>query len=199
MEGCAVASRLGSEAGPVTLPPRGRTVTRGRRRYGAGRAGGSDVCSIIKGTTKDAAGVRRQGERWNTDVRPGAIGFLGSTVGVSEGGTFFAIARFADAASARANWSDRSRARGGRRRRSCSRGSPPSARRVTSRRSSTAAPTLQGSCRSWKAPSTDRAKAEALENDELLAQLHAARPDLHRVGAHVARRRRIRRGRVLHE
>jgi len=50
--------------------------------------------------------VRRQAERWRADVRPGAIGFLGSTVGVADDGRFYAFARFVDAASANAN-SDR--------------------------------------------------------------------------------------------
>ena len=133
---------------------------------------------IIKGTTKDAAGVRRQGERWNTDVRPGAIGFLGSTVGVSEGGTFFAIARFADAASARANserpeqsawWSETAKL---------------FAAEPTFRETTDITTLLDGGSDSagfvqvMEGTVENRAKAEAMETDEMLAQLRAARPDL---------------------
>src|SRR5262245_742418 len=58
---------------------------------------------VIKGHTSDPAGFIRQGESWQSDVRPGAIGYLGSTGGVAEDGTFIVLARFADEASARAN------------------------------------------------------------------------------------------------
>jgi hypothetical protein len=58
---------------------------------------------VIKGHTSDAEGIRRQGERWKEDVGPGAVGFLGTTAGVAEDGTFYAIARFEDEAAARAN------------------------------------------------------------------------------------------------
>src|SRR5690606_24788019 len=42
-------------------------------------------------------------ERWQHDVRPGAIGFLGSTEGVGDDGEVVVFARFADRASAMAN------------------------------------------------------------------------------------------------
>jgi hypothetical protein len=42
-------------------------------------------------------------ERWEKDVRPGAVGFVGSTGGLTDDGTVMIIARFADEASARAN------------------------------------------------------------------------------------------------
>ena len=58
---------------------------------------------VIKGRTSDAEAVRQRGEVWAADVRPGAKGFLGSTVGVADDGTFFAIVRFEDEASAMAN------------------------------------------------------------------------------------------------
>src|SRR5687768_13252868 len=61
---------------------------------------------VIKGRTSDAAGLRRQLERWTAELKPGAAGFVGSTSGVSDDGTFIALARFADAAAAKAN-SDR--------------------------------------------------------------------------------------------
>jgi hypothetical protein len=58
---------------------------------------------VIEGKVSDKAGLRRQMERWETDLRPGAAGFLGSTGGVTDGGVGFAIARFESAAAAKAN------------------------------------------------------------------------------------------------
>ena len=62
---------------------------------------------VIKGKTGDAAGLRRQLDRWLEDVRPGAIGFVGSTVGIADDGTFVAVVRFDDEAAAQANASRR--------------------------------------------------------------------------------------------
>jgi hypothetical protein len=61
---------------------------------------------VIQGRTTDAPALRRQVERWQRDVGPGARGYLGSTGGVAADGTVVLLARFEDAAAARAN-SDR--------------------------------------------------------------------------------------------
>lgn len=61
---------------------------------------------IIEGRVADLDGLRRQMERWHTELRPGATGFLGSTSGVTDDGRFIAFARFESAAAAKAN-SDR--------------------------------------------------------------------------------------------
>ena len=61
---------------------------------------------VIQGRAKDAEALRKQMDRWDQDVKPGAQGFLGSTAGVTEDGQFFASARFESEAAARAN-SDR--------------------------------------------------------------------------------------------
>ncbi|MBI3256395.1 MAG: hypothetical protein HYZ59_01255 [Actinobacteria bacterium] len=61
---------------------------------------------IIEGQTRDAEGVRRQGERWLSELRPGAAGFVGLTSGVSADGRTITIACFESEAAARAN-SDR--------------------------------------------------------------------------------------------
>jgi hypothetical protein len=61
---------------------------------------------VIEGKVSDKAGLHRQMDRWNADIRPGAAGFLGSTGGVTDDGVGFAIARFESAAAAKAN-SDR--------------------------------------------------------------------------------------------
>ena len=61
---------------------------------------------VIEGRVTDREGLRRQMDRWMTEVRPGATGFLGSTAGVTDDGVGFAVARFESAAAAKAN-SDR--------------------------------------------------------------------------------------------
>jgi hypothetical protein len=61
---------------------------------------------VIEGKVSDKAGLRRQMDRWEAELRPGAAGFLGSTGGVTDDGVGFAIARFESAAAAKAN-SDR--------------------------------------------------------------------------------------------
>jgi hypothetical protein len=58
---------------------------------------------IIEGKVSDKAGLRRQLDRWQAEIRPGAAGFLGSTGGVTDNGVGFAIARFESAAAAHAN------------------------------------------------------------------------------------------------
>lgn len=58
---------------------------------------------IIEARTNDAAGLRRQADRWDSEVRPGATGFLGSTVGATDDGRFIAVARFESAEAARKN------------------------------------------------------------------------------------------------
>ena len=61
---------------------------------------------VIEGRTQDAEGLKRQGERWQVEVGPGAIGYLGVTSGVTADGRAITIARFESAEAARAN-SDR--------------------------------------------------------------------------------------------
>jgi hypothetical protein len=61
---------------------------------------------VFQGKTKDPEGLRRQMDRWNSELRPGAIGYLGSTAGVSDDGEFIAVARFESEDKARQN-SDR--------------------------------------------------------------------------------------------
>jgi hypothetical protein len=61
---------------------------------------------VIKGKARDAAAVRKQGQKWAEEVKPGAEGFLGSTGGVAQDGTFITVARFESEEAARKN-SDR--------------------------------------------------------------------------------------------
>ena len=61
---------------------------------------------VIEGRAKDPAGLKKQFEKWGEELQPGAEGFLGSTAGVSDDGTFITIARFENEDAARRN-SDR--------------------------------------------------------------------------------------------
>jgi hypothetical protein len=58
---------------------------------------------VIEGRVSDRDGLKRQLERWMSDVRPGASGFLGTTAGVTDDGVAIAFARFESAAAAQAN------------------------------------------------------------------------------------------------
>jgi len=133
---------------------------------------------VIKGTTNDPAAFRAQSDRWSSDVRPGAVGFLGGTGGVTDDGTFIIAARFADEAAAKANsdraeqgqwWDETSKYING----------------TPSFRESTDVSTLfdggsddAGFVQVMEGTVSDRAKAEALETPEMLDALRAARPDL---------------------
>lgn len=61
---------------------------------------------LIEGKVSDPEAFKRLGERWNSELRPGATGFLGSTGGVAEDGTAVLAARFESADAAKSN-SDR--------------------------------------------------------------------------------------------
>jgi hypothetical protein len=58
---------------------------------------------VIQGRTADPEGVRAALDRWLQEVRPGSIGWLGSTGGIAEDGTFVAVARFESADAAARN------------------------------------------------------------------------------------------------
>ncbi|MEY2424262.1 MAG: hypothetical protein QOI95_4329 [Acidimicrobiaceae bacterium] len=58
---------------------------------------------VIEGKTNDPSAIIEQGDRWQREVRPGAIGYLGVTAGVTADGQSVAIVRFEDEAAARAN------------------------------------------------------------------------------------------------
>ena len=61
---------------------------------------------VIQGHVSDAAQVRVQLDRWVEEVAPGAVGWLGSTSGVTDDGRLVALARFELDEAARRN-SDR--------------------------------------------------------------------------------------------
>jgi hypothetical protein len=61
---------------------------------------------VIQGRVTDPEQAHAALDRWSRDLAPGAAGWLGSTAGVTEDGTFVATARFESEEAARAN-SDR--------------------------------------------------------------------------------------------
>jgi hypothetical protein len=61
---------------------------------------------VIQGQVSDAAQVRRQLDKWVAEVAPGAVGWVGSTAGVTEDGQLVALARFESEETAQQN-SDR--------------------------------------------------------------------------------------------
>jgi hypothetical protein len=61
---------------------------------------------VITGKVKDADLLRQQNERWLSDLKPGAKGYLGYTGGVTPDGRSVDLARFESEAAAMAN-SDR--------------------------------------------------------------------------------------------
>ena len=58
---------------------------------------------VIEGKTNDKAALARQNDRWQSELAPGATGYLGMTGGVADDGTVIMLARFDSEASARAN------------------------------------------------------------------------------------------------
>jgi hypothetical protein len=61
---------------------------------------------VIQGHVSDEAQVRQQMDKWVAEVAPGAVGWLGSTAGVTEDGRAVALARFESEEAAQQN-SDR--------------------------------------------------------------------------------------------
>lgn len=58
---------------------------------------------VFQGQVSDADQVRQALEDWTQRLAPGADGWLGSTAGVTEDGTFVGVARFESAEAARRN------------------------------------------------------------------------------------------------
>lgn len=58
---------------------------------------------VIQGKAKDPAGLRKQWEKWDQELKPSAQGYLGSTAGVTADGEFIALARFESEEAAQSN------------------------------------------------------------------------------------------------
>ena len=66
---------------------------------------------VFQGRTSDAQALRAAMDAWMRELAPGAIGWLGSTGGVTDDGRFIAVARFesADAAARNSQRAEQSR------------------------------------------------------------------------------------------
>ncbi len=133
---------------------------------------------VIKGKTSQGEQLLQRGAVWADTVRPGATGFLGSTMGLAEDGTFLVLARFADEGAARANSDRPEQGAWWEGTASLFDGEP------TFRESSDVATLFDGGSdqagfvQVMEGVVPDRVKAEELETPELLAELRTARPDL---------------------
>jgi hypothetical protein len=58
---------------------------------------------VIQGRVADAEAMRRALDRWAAELAPGAVGWLGSTAGVTDDGRFIALVRFESAQAAQRN------------------------------------------------------------------------------------------------
>lgn len=58
---------------------------------------------VITAKVLDEESLKRQVDRWEADVRPGAEGFLGSTSGITDDGKLIVLARFESEEAARRN------------------------------------------------------------------------------------------------
>lgn len=58
---------------------------------------------VVEAKAKDAGAVKQRIEAWENEVRPNAVGFLGSTGGVAEDGIFILAARFESKEAAQKN------------------------------------------------------------------------------------------------
>jgi hypothetical protein len=58
---------------------------------------------VIQGKAKDPAGLRKQWEKWDQELKPAAKGYLGSTAGITPDGEFIALARFESEEAAKSN------------------------------------------------------------------------------------------------
>jgi hypothetical protein len=58
---------------------------------------------VIQGKIADQAGLMAAEDHWKRDLAPGATGWLGSTSGITDDGTFVSVVRFESEAAARRN------------------------------------------------------------------------------------------------
>jgi len=58
---------------------------------------------VIQGKVADAAGLEAAMDRWVEELQPGAAGWLGTTGGITDDGTFVSVVRFDSAEAAQRN------------------------------------------------------------------------------------------------
>lgn len=100
---CDVAcSRVGTgtpqQGVPDGIDGRHRTVVAWCEAWSAGdrqvKAGVMMFVQVIQGRTTKAGELKAAFDRWMEELAPGAMGWLGSTAGVTDDGRFIALARF---------------------------------------------------------------------------------------------------------
>ncbi|HVT75669.1 MAG TPA: hypothetical protein VHD87_01465 [Acidimicrobiales bacterium] len=133
---------------------------------------------VITGKTTDPAAVRALGEKWQRDLRPGAVGYLGSTIGTAADGTFVAAIQFTDDVAAKEN-SERPEQDAFFKEMSQLFDGQPTFRESSDTSLLFDGPSAEaGFVQVMQSTCSDRAKAEAMESNELLDALRAARPGL---------------------
>ncbi|MBA3605297.1 MAG: hypothetical protein H0W46_04855 [Acidimicrobiia bacterium] len=85
------------------MPPLRRRAVATKMAPHSNAEGGMMFVQVMEGRVADEGGLRRQFDRWMTELRPGAKGFLGTTAGVTADGTAVMFARFDSAADAATN------------------------------------------------------------------------------------------------
>jgi hypothetical protein len=61
------------------------------------------LIQVIEGKARDVEGLKARGDSWDAELKPGAVGYLGSTGGVTSDGTAVTVARFESPEAAAAN------------------------------------------------------------------------------------------------
>jgi hypothetical protein len=133
---------------------------------------------VIKGKTNNADAILALGDKWQKELRPGATGYVGSTTGVAADGTFVAVVQFSDDVAAKAN-SDRPEQDAFFKEMSQYIDGEPTFRESSDTSLLFEGPSAKaGFVQVMESTVKDRAKAEAMESEEMLTQLRQARPDL---------------------
>jgi hypothetical protein len=133
---------------------------------------------VIKGKAKDPQALMDYGRTWQTEVRPGAVGYVSSTSGVAADGSFVVFACFTDDVSAKENSSRPEQDAWFQGFAKLIDGAPTFAESSDTSLLFDGPSAKAGFVQVMESTCTDRAKAEAMESGEMLDQLRAARPDL---------------------
>src|SRR4051794_25680917 len=133
---------------------------------------------VLKGKSTNPEAMLKLGQKWQQELRPGATGFVGSTVGAAADGTFIAAIQFTDDVSAKAN-SDRPEQDAFFKEMSQYIDGEPVFRESSDTSVLFDGPSEKATfVQVMESTVKDRAKAEAMESGEMLDALRAARPDL---------------------
>jgi hypothetical protein len=133
---------------------------------------------VVRGKTKNPDAMLALGDKWQKELRPGATGYLGSTVGAAPDGTFLAAIQFTDDVAAKAN-SDRPEQDAFFNEMKQHIDGEPSFSESSDTSLLFDGPSEKATfVQVMESTVKDRAKAEAMENDQMLAELRKARPDL---------------------